>query len=57
MVELDYADALREKFYIEILSVAFVFNCNLSIEVSTCEYHDKDRNDVSSEENVSMDFH
>ena len=57
MAELDYADALRENIYIEIMSVAFGFNCNLSIEVSTCEYHDKYRNDVSSKENGSMEFH
>ena len=41
----------------EIQSEAFVFNFNLSIEVSNCDYHDKYRNYSSNDANVKMDFH
>ena len=33
------------------------FNHTISIEVSTCEYHDKYHNDVRKEGNVKVDFH
>ena len=39
------------------MSEAFGFNCNISLEVINCEYHDKYWNYVSNEENVNMDFH
>ena len=40
----------------EIQSEAFVFNCTIYIEGSTCEYHDKDRNDLINDANVKMNF-
>ena len=41
----------------EVWSEAFGFNHTLFIEGSTCEFHDKDHNDVSNEVNVNMYFH
>ena len=41
----------------EILSEALGFNQNISIEFSTCDYHDKYFNDVSNESNLKMLFH
>ena len=45
MTERDYAEALKAEFYMEIQSEVFGFSPNLSIEVSTCEYHNKYHND------------
>ena len=46
MKERDYSEALKSEFYMEIKSESFGFNCNLSIDRSTCEYHYKDHNYV-----------
>ena len=48
MTERGYAEALKAEFDMEIQSEAFEFNDNLSKEVSTCEYQNKDQNDVSN---------
>ena len=57
MTERDYTEAFKEEFDTEILSEAFGFNCNIYIEVSTCEYHNKYHNYVNNEGNVKMEFH
>ena len=40
----------------EIQSEEFRFNLTLSIEVITCEYHDKYFNDLIYEANLKMNF-
>ena len=57
MTERDYAESLKSKFGMEIQSEAFGFNRNLSIEGSTCEYHNKQHNDEINEGNMKIDFH
>ena len=57
ITEHDHAEALKEEFDMEIQSEEFGFNCTLSIEDSTCEYQNKDHNDVSNEGKVNMSFH
>ena len=57
ITERDYAEEVKAEFDMEIQSEAFGFNNNISIEDSTGEYHDKDRNDVSNEESTKMNFH
>ena len=41
----------------ETQSEAFGFNRNVSIECSSCEYHNKYYNSVSNEANLKMYFH
>ena len=48
MSERDYDEALKSEFDMEFQSEEFGFNDNLSKEVSTCEYQNKDQNDVSN---------
>ena len=57
MKEHDYAESLKEEFGMEINSEAFCFNQTLSIEVGTCEYHNKYQNDERNQGNVKVDFH
>ena len=57
MTEYDYDEALRAEFDIETHLEVFGCNSTIPIEVSTCEYHDKDHNDVRKEGNTKMDFH
>ena len=57
MIERDYSEALEAEFDMEIQSEAFGFNITLSIEVSTCEYHNKYHNYENNEGKVKMDFH
>ena len=40
----------------EIQSEAFGSNLNLSIKFITCDYHDKDSNDLRNEANVNMEY-
>ena len=56
MTEHEYDEALKEKYDMEIQSEVFGFNRTLSIEGSTCEYHNKDHNAISNEGKVEMDF-
>ena len=56
MIERDFAKGLRSEFDMEIQSEAFRFNRTLSIEGSTCEYHNKYQNGVSNQEKVNIDF-
>ena len=57
MIERDYAEALMAEFDMEIQSEAFGFNYTLSIEDSTCEYHNKYHNNEINQGKVNMDFH
>ena len=56
-IKLDYTQAFKAEFDMEIQSQAFGFITTLSIEGSSCEYNDKDWNDRINEVNVNMDFH
>ena len=40
----------------EIQSEEFGFNCTISIEISTCNYHNKCHNNLSNEVKAKMDF-
>ena len=57
MTEHDHAEALKAEFNMKIKSDKFGFNNNLSIEVSTYDYHNKYHNDISNDGKVNMDFH
>ena len=57
MTDRDYSESLKSIFGMDIQSESFGFNRTLSIEVSTCEYHNKYRNDIINEANLKMDFH
>ena len=57
MAERDYAEALKAEFDMEIQSEAFGFNHTISIEVGTCEYHNKYHNYVSNQVKVKIYFH
>ena len=57
MTEHDYYEALKENGNMEIQLQQFGFNENISIEGSTCQYHDKYHNDVSNDGNVKIYFH
>ena len=57
MSEHDYAEALKAEYDMEIHLEEFGFNCTLSIEDSTCEYHNKYRNYIRNEANARMEFH
>ena len=48
---------MKAEFYMKIHSEAFGLNLTLSIEGSTCEYHDKYINYVRNEGNVKIYFH
>ena len=57
ITENDYSELLKEEFDMEIQSEAFGFNCTLSIEGSTCEYHNKYQNDKIYQGRLNMYFH
>ena len=56
MIEHDYTKVTKEEFDMEIQSGVSGFNPTLSIEGSTCEYHNKDNNGVRNEGNLRMYF-
>ena len=56
MIEHDYTKVTKEEFDMEIQSGVSGFNPTLSIEGSTCEYHNKYRNGGRNEANVNMKF-
>ena len=56
MTKRGYDGSFKVEFDMEIQSETFGFNCNISIEGSTCEYHDKDPNDISNEVNLKIYF-
>ena len=57
MTERDYSEEFNAEFEMYILSEVFGFNHKISLEVSTCEYHNKYCNYVRHEKNAKMDFH
>ena len=57
MTGSDYVELLKAEFDMKIQSEAFGFNRTLSIEGSTCEYHDKNGNGLRNKENVMMHFY
>ena len=56
MTENDYYEASKVEFDMAIKSEAFGFNSTLSTEVISCEYLNKDNNDVKNQGNMKMDF-
>ena len=56
ITERDYDEALKSEFDMKIQSESFGFNCTLSIEGITCEYHNKYHNDVINEGKLKMNF-
>ena len=56
MTKYNYAEELKAEYDTEIQSAAFGFNLTLSIKFSTCDYHNKDHNDVSNQGKSNMDF-
>ena len=57
MIEHDYVESFKAELDMEIKPEAFFVNHTISIEGITCEYYDKDYNDVSNEEIFKMDLH
>ena len=57
MIKRDYSEALKAESEMEINSDAFGFNKSISIEGSTCEYHNKYQNYERNQGNMKMDFH
>ena len=56
MIDCDYAEALEAEFYMKVQSKEFGFFLTTYIEDITCEYHDKDQDDVRNKQNVKTDF-
>ena len=57
MKERDYSEASKSEFDMEIQLEAFGFNCVISIEGITSEYHNKYHNGVSNKGKAKMGFH
>ena len=57
MKKRDYSESLKAEFGMVIQSEEFGSSRTLSIEVITCDYHNKYHNDVRNQGKVKMDLH